>query len=143
MSKSCPSCQAEVKKSAGTCNVCGWSFDETPQKSAVAVRPAARPKIPAKVEVGFDIDRTGSSQQFATGIPLTSDLILRQLEAKAREVTCRVQTHGDIDEGELPILVIEDAGVDQTLEEIRKPWKRSGRSPMVAVATRPNITLMA
>lgn len=129
MSKSCPSCQAEVKKSAGTCNVCGWSFDETPQKSAVAVRPAARPKIQAEVEVAIDIDRTGSSQQFAKGIPLTSDLILRQLEGKARKVTCRVQTHGDVDEGELPILVVEDAGVDQALEEISKITYSGGGDP--------------
>lgn len=129
MSKSCPSCQAEVKKSAGTCNVCGWSFDETPQKSAVAVRPAARPKIQAEVEVGFDVDRTGSSQQFARGIPVTAELILRQLEAKARKVTCRVQTHGDIDEGQLPILVVEEAGVDQALGEIKKITYEGGGDP--------------
>jgi len=129
MSQSCPSCQAEVKNSASTCNVCGWSFDEQPQKSAVAVRPAARPKIQAEVEVAFGIDRTASSNQFATGIPGTAELVLRQLEMKARKVICRVQTHGDQDEGQMPILVVEDATADQAIDEIKRIAYEGGGDP--------------
>jgi len=129
MSKSCPSCQASVKKNDDTCKVCGWSFKDSPQKTNAVVRPAARPKIQADIEVAFAIDRTGSSKQFATGIPVTAELILKQLEARARKVTCRVQTHGDQEEGQMPILVIEDATVDQTIEEIKKITYEGGGDP--------------
>ena len=129
MSKSCPSCQASVKKNDDTCKVCGWSFKDSPQKTNAVVRPAARPKIQAEIEVAFAIDRTGSSKQFATGIPVTAELILKQLEVKARKVICRVQTHGDQGEGQMPILVIEDATVDQTIEEIKKITYEGGGDP--------------
>jgi hypothetical protein len=129
MSKSCPSCQAEVKKSSGTCNVCGWSFTDALQKTNLVVRPAVRPKIQTEIELAFAIDRTGSSLQFATGIPKIANLILEQIEEKARKVTCRVQTHGDQDEGQMPILVIEDATVDQAIEEIKKITYEGGGDP--------------
>jgi len=129
MPKSCPSCQASVKKTDDTCNVCGWSFSDSAQQTNSVVRPAARPKIQAEIELTLAIDRTGSSKQFATGIPLTSELILEQLEEKARKVTCRVQTHGDQDEGQMPILAVEGATVKQALEEIRKITYEGGGDP--------------
>lgn len=129
MSRQCPSCQASVKKSDDTCSVCGWSFADTSQKTNAVVRPAARPKIQAEIEIDMDIDRTGSSKQFATGIPVTAELILKQLEEKARKITCRVQTHGDQDEGQMPILLIEDATVDQAIEEIKRITYEGGGDP--------------
>ncbi len=129
MNKKCPSCQASVKKGTDTCNVCGWSFKDSSQKTNTIVRPAARPKIQAEIELAFGIDRTGSSKQFANGIPITAELILKQLEAKARKITCRVQTHGDQDEGQMPILSIEDATVDQAIEEVKKITYEGGGDP--------------
>jgi len=129
MTKSCPSCQASVKKTDDTCSVCGWSFTDSSQKTNAAIRPAVRPKIQAEIELAFAIDRTGSSKQFATGIPKTTELILNQLKEKARKIICRVQTHGDQDEGQMPILAIEDATVDQTIEEIKKITYEGGGDP--------------
>ena len=129
MTKSCPSCQTSVKKADDTCKVCGWSFSDSTQTTNAVVRPAARPKIQAEIELAFAIDRTGSSKQFATGIPLTSEMILKQLEEKARKITCRVQTHGDQDEGQMPIMVIEDVTAKQALKEIRKITYEGGGDP--------------
>jgi len=129
MSKQCPSCQASVKKADDTCSVCGWSFTDTSQKTNAVIRPAARPKIQTEIELAFDIDRTGSSKQFATGIPVTAELILKQLQEKARKITCQVQTHGDQDEGQMPILAIEDATVEKAIEEIRKITYEGGGDP--------------
>ncbi len=129
MTKSCPSCQAPVKKKANACSICGWKFEDPAQKTTVTINPATRPKIQVEIEQTFTIDRTASSKEFAEGIPATAEMILRHLETKTRSIKCRVQTHGDQDEGQMPMLEIDEATVDEALDAIRKVSYEGGGDP--------------
>jgi len=93
------------------------------------VRPAGRPKIQVELEVATTIDRTASSNQFAKGIPIIWEMILKPLEPKTRNTECWVQTHGDQDEGQMPITIIDGATVDQAIEEIKKITYQGGGDP--------------
>lgn len=129
MSQSCPSCQALVKSNEDACNLCGWQFEKQPRKTKVVTKAAARPKMPITVEMNFDADRTGSSDQFSNGILEAVRMILNSLEESTQSVVCRVQTHGDQDEGQMPILLVENAGFDETIEAIKSITFEGGGDP--------------
>lgn len=113
----CPSCETLNLENTDTCTGCGWRFSHHEgKKGGSIIRPATRPKIPCQVQIAFTNDRTASSHAFKTGIPITVDGILSPLEAKAREVSVYFQTHGDLDEGQEMVLLL-DGG---TPEEARK-----------------------
>ena len=116
----CPSCQTQVDSSVDTCASCGWRFSTTGAKAGpTLVQVATRPKIQCKVDLAVTVDRTGSSQRFQNGIPMTFEMIATQVEAKAREVICWVASHGDLDEGQ-DFIVHTDAGtVQQAVADIR------------------------
>jgi hypothetical protein len=81
------------------------------------------------VEVGVTVDRTGSSKAFEVGIPMTFEMIVKQLAAKARSVRCWLASHGDLDCGE-PFVVHTDGGsVDQAGEDIKKITYGGGGDP--------------
>jgi hypothetical protein len=106
--RECPSCKASVVDNADSCKVCGWQFKASVGKSRVSiVRPAVRPKIPCEVQIAIDVDRTGSSEAFKSGIPNTVDGLVSSVVAKARDVTVWVQTHGDLDEGQDTVLLVD------------------------------------
>jgi hypothetical protein len=72
------------------------------------------------VEVAATVDRTGSSEPFAVGIPLTYETIVQQVAAKARSVKCWVASHGDLDCGE-PFVLHTDGGTpEQAIADIKK-----------------------
>ena len=126
----CPSCQTEVDTSADVCPSCGWKFNASPGKpGASIVRPATRPKIQCQVDLATTVDRTGSSEQFQTGIPQTYEMIVTQVQAKARDVKCWVGSHGDLDEGQ-DFIIHTDAGTtDQAVEDIKKISYGGGGDP--------------
>ena len=100
----CPSCQEQSPVGATECGVCGWSFKTTTSTPGSLIRPAAPPKQQADVELAATIDRTGSSQRFAIGIPKTFAEILKLVENKVRSTTVWLQSHGDESEGQFPVL---------------------------------------
>lgn len=126
----CPSCQTEVNTSVDTCPTCGWRFNTiSGVQSSPIVRPAVRPKIQCEVDLATTVDRTGSSEKFQTGIPLTYEMIISQLEAKAREVKCWLSSHGDLDESQ-DFIIHTDAGTPtEAVEDIRKISYGGGGDP--------------
>ena len=105
----CPSCnKPSVANNEAICPGCGWQFKAGVGKGGVSiVRPAVRPKIPCEVQIAITDDRTGSSDQFKLGIPVTVEGILTPVVAKAREVKVWLQTHGDLDEGQDMVLLVD------------------------------------
>lgn len=126
----CPSCQTQVDASVATCPSCGWKFNASPGKPGSSiVRPATRPKIQCEVDLAATIDRTGSSERFKKGIPLAYEMIVSQINAKAREVKCWLASHGDLDEGQ-DFIIHTDAGThEQALEDIKKIVYGGGGDP--------------
>ena len=124
----CPSCQNEVETSEDKkCPSCGWNFDATPAQPGSIVQPARRPKIQCDVELGITVDRTGSTKPFEVGVPLTLEIILKQVMTKARSVTCTLQSHGDKDEGQECILHTDKGTPEQTLDDIKAiPFEGGG-----------------
>jgi hypothetical protein len=93
------------------------------------IKAAARPKIQCEVDIAFVIDRTGSSQKFQTGIPLTAEIVLKQVAAKARSVRCWVQSHGDLDMGEQPVLHSDASSPEQAMADIKSIAYSGGGDP--------------
>ena len=124
----CPSCQDQVDGSADLCPACGWRFIAD-QPVVSIVRPAVRPKIQVGIALAATVDRTGSSAQFEVGIPLTYKVIVEQLAAKAREVTCWVASHGDLDEGQEFTIHTDSSTPEQAIEDIGKIRYGGGGDP--------------
>jgi len=127
----CPSCKSQVDASAAVCPTCGWKFNTGGgQPGPSLVRPAARPKIQCEVELGITVDRTGSSEPFQVGIPLTFETIVRQVAAKARSVRCWVASHGDLDEGQAFVIHTDGGAPEQAIEDIKRvTYDGSGDAP--------------
>lgn len=115
----CPSCQAKIDVS-DVCPSCGWKMDRSAEKPRLSiVRPAKRPKIQCQVDLAVTVDRTGSSATFQTGIPRTFEMIVSQIQAKAREVKCWVASHGDLDEGQEFVVHTDAGSPKQAIEDIK------------------------
>lgn len=115
----CPSCQQPCDASADACPSCGWRFNRTVGRPVQSiVRPAVRPKIQCEVDLATTVDRTGSSERFQTGIPKTYEMIVSQICGKARSVKCWLQSHGDLDEGQDPIIHTDGGTPDQAIQDI-------------------------
>jgi len=126
----CPSCQTEVDPVAGVCPTCAWKFNANGGKPGPSlVRPATRPKIQCEVEAAATVDRTGSSEPFQVGIPLTFETIVKQLAAKARTVKCWVASHGDLDDGQDFVIHTDGGTPDQAIEDIKKIVYGGGGDP--------------
>lgn len=130
MVTTCPSCQQSVDTASfNNCPVCGWKFHTGGGNGPSIVKPAVRPKIQAEVDLGIPVDRTGSSKQFQTGIPMSLEMILRQVNAKARSVKCWLGSHGDLDEGQ-PFILHTDGGTsEQAIEDVKKIVYGGGGDP--------------
>lgn len=126
----CPSCQTQVGDSVAVCPSCGWRFNTSAGKLGPSiVRPATRPKIQCEVDIATTVDRTGSSERFQAGIPLTYETIVSQVKAKARSVRCWLASHGDLDEGQ-QFIIHTDAGTpEQAVEDIKKITYGGGGDP--------------
>jgi len=99
----CPSCKAAIGPSTDVCARCGWRFSPsltfkgdpgTPGRTFV---PASRPRVPVKVQLAIEVDRTGSSGAFKAGIQNSVEIITEQVEKKASALVVWVGTHGDLD----------------------------------------------
>ena len=110
---SCPFCGEEIEAEDAQ-----FPFDSIINPSSV-IKPAKRPKIQVDVTLGITIDATGSSSKFQVGIPLTTKIILTQLETKARSVHCYLQTHRDEEYKEMPTLITNGGMPSQVLEDLK------------------------
>jgi len=129
MPKSCPSCQAQVKKNAKQCTVCGWDFDNKLQLQDKITLAATAPKVQVRLQSKTVLDCTASSNQYAEGIPKTIEMIFSQVEPRVREITCWLQTHGDQDEGQMPTLITDGGTVSQLIEDVKRVKYEGGGDP--------------
>jgi hypothetical protein len=113
----CPYCQSFVEDSAACCSACGSNLQRAPQMSVV--RPAGRPKMQSDVELSLLVDRTGSSHRFSRGIVNSVPIITEQIERKARKLTVWLQSHGDEDYGQFPVLLTNGGTAEQALRDLR------------------------
>jgi hypothetical protein len=129
MSKFCLSCQNMVDESERVCSFCGHSFSSDNRITLSRIVPAPKPKVSANVEIYTLDDYTQSSDRFAAGIPLTFDLIIRDVVLKARSVTCSLQLHGDLDEEQPITLVADRVSPAECLDELRMVRYDGGGDP--------------
>jgi hypothetical protein len=130
MSITCPSCQQSVPASSTTCPNCGWAFNSQGSLARPSfVQPLPPRKIPVQVDLGVTVDRTGSSAQFRTGIPVTLETVLKQVEGKAKSVQCWLQSHGDLDLNEQIVLHTDGGTVDQAIADIKQVTYGGGGDP--------------
>ena len=116
----CPSCKEKIDTQDNkVCPSCGWQFNIV-DKGVSIVKPAARPKIQVEIDLGITVDRTASSELFQTGIQETLGIMLTQVEAKAKKVVVYLASHGDIDEGQNPILHTDGGSPDQAINDMKK-----------------------
>ena len=129
MVRECPSCKSEVDVQFDVCPTCGHAFQSANPVLKSIVQGAARPKIQVEVEIATTVDRTGSSERFKSGIPMTFEMILNLVTAKARSVRCWVQSHGDLDEGQDFILHTNGEAADQAILDVKRISYGGGGDP--------------
>ncbi|MBI3985811.1 MAG: hypothetical protein HY343_02740 [Lentisphaerae bacterium] len=118
--RECPSCKSPVADNVDMCGTCGWQLNVGIGKGGASiVRPAVRPKMPCVVQIAFTDDRTGSSDQFKIGIPITVEGILTPVVAKAREVKVWFQVHGDLDEGQDMVLLLDGGSPEDAKKAVQ------------------------
>lgn len=126
----CPSCQTPITSTSDTCPSCGWRFNtDSGTIRSTMIRPNARPKIQCEVDLAVTVDRTGSSEKFQTGIPMTYELVVSQLVAKASSVKCWLASHGDIDEGQEFVIHTDAGSPEQAIEDIHNISYGGGGDP--------------
>lgn len=124
----CPSCQNSVDpKINAKCPACGLSLK--PVSVGSAVKPAARPKLPVDLTVAVDIDITGSSNNWTSGIADFTKTVLKGVEAKAASVTCFLVSHGDIDCGQDPTIVSSGVPADDAIADVQSLAFDQGGDP--------------
>ena len=126
----CPSCQQVAMDGSEVCEKCGWRFNSGGGATArTIVRPAARPKMPCEVELVLDVDRTGSSNEFKSGIEKAVEIIAKGIAAKARKVTVTVVTHGDEDLDEHPVVHTVAGTPEQAVTDVKSITFAGGGDP--------------
>lgn len=124
MDISCPSCEEVTSANATECPLCAWPFHQ----EAAAPRPMAKrmntlQKRAADIEIAMTIDTTGSSMQFSHGIPWLAESLLLEVQQIVSSCKVWLQTHGDEDLGQLPLLRTDQASVDESISTRRRPLK--------------------
>jgi hypothetical protein len=94
--------------------------DPVAQDLEGAVIAPMKRKVPVNVDLVFAIDRTGSSAEFAAGIHRAIRMIATPVIAKAARVRLFLQTHGDLDYGQHPIMLVRDGTLDELLAEAQR-----------------------
>ena len=120
----CPSCRTPVPSAADTCSRCGWRFSTSKRFAGQTVQPgrtfvpASRPKVPVKVQLAIEVDRTGSSGSFKTGIRRSVEIITEEVEKKASGLVVWAATHGDLDYGEKWALLSDGKTGEQVRQDV-------------------------
>jgi hypothetical protein len=79
-----------------------------------------RRKVPVEVDLAFTIDRTGSSAAFAQGITTAVPMIAAAIAERAAKVRCFLQSHGDLDYHEHPVMLVSEGTIEMVGEEVRR-----------------------
>jgi hypothetical protein len=119
MKRTCLQCQAQIDVPEGSaCPQCG----NTPVVAAAIsemTMPVRLGKHPVKLNLVLQIDRTGSSGAFTTGIASTNERVLAILKETVQEIVVTVSTHGDLDYGEQYMNLVTQGTPDEALSAIR------------------------
>jgi hypothetical protein len=125
----CPTCGCDCDESIHSrCPQCGQRFQLSGLLNPASFSAAIRPKIPCKVDLAITVDATGSSQAFEKGIPMTVEIVLKQVSARA-PVRIWTQEHRDLEYGENMLLLTDGGNVEQALGDIRSIRFHGGGDP--------------
>lgn len=131
----CPACNQIVENHLKQCHACGHQIKQvtiinplTNASPSTGINMSSqflggivsRIKLPVKVTIAITIDRTGSSKTFQVGITKTIASVLPSVEAKAQIVNCYLQSHGDLDDDQLPVLHSEAVSPSQIIQDAQK-----------------------
>jgi hypothetical protein len=111
------------------CPVCGCRLNDGPNAAPANFRAAVRPKIQCEVCLGVTVDRTGSSEAFKKGIPEAFEIASSSILGKASSMRVWLQSHGDLDEGQQPMLHADGVGAQRALDAIRAILYEGGGDP--------------
>ena len=95
-----------------------WDGDAAPAGAPLEpemLMPARIRKVPVSVDLVFAVDRTGSSLEFSRGIRAAIPMIARPVLDKASRVRLFLQTHGDLDYNEHPVMLVREGGLDDVV----------------------------
>jgi hypothetical protein len=112
LSVQCPSCSAALADSP-ECGACGFRFRGSSRPVPSAIRGITRARLPLKLNLVVDIDRTGSSVPFRSGIATLIGGLLRDVTARVAELAVTIATHGDLDDGQEMVLLADRQDADQ------------------------------
>lgn len=90
----------------------------SPGRIPPSPEPRLRRNAAVRVRIGLAIDRTASSNAFQQGVLQAAGNLFEALEKKSVAVEVWVQTHGDLDEGQLPLLICGGSDTATALAEI-------------------------
>ena len=76
-------------------------------------------KVPVQVDLVFVVDRTASSREFAAGIRQAIPMIARPV----------LQTHGDLECGQQPVMLVRDGQLDDVVTAIQHLRFEGGGDP--------------
>ena len=126
----CPSCSHKIAvNNQNYCDSCGYSFNVQQKPVSIISNVHRAQKMQLDIEIGITIDRTASSIPFQIGIPLTLETILRQISLKTNNIKCWLQSHGDLDFNEYPILHSDGSLPEQAIEDVKKIVYAGGGDP--------------
>ena len=86
-------------------------------------------KVPVQVDLVFVVDRTASSREFAAGIRQAIPMIARPVMEKAARVRLFLQTHGDLECGQQPVMLVRDGQLDDVVTAIQHLRFEGGGDP--------------
>lgn len=124
----CPCCHAQMENEVRVCPECGGQI-EAAAPSAPPLRRAQRPKIQCSVDLGVQVDRTGSSAEFQSGINLALQMILAALVKKVRSVNIWLASHGDLDTGQQFVVHTDSGTPEEALEDLKGVTFNGGGDP--------------
>lgn len=109
----CPKCNSPLED--GDCTECHWSaLTSSRTRTQTGLLGTA-----AHVQLLQLVDRTGSGALFATGVALSTQMILSEVDRRVASLRVWLQTHGDEDFGEFPEMVAADCEAATAIDAVR------------------------
>lgn len=126
----CSHCGCEFSDAiTGVCPECGRQIVAKERVFPQLVHKVLHAKSFAELDFVVLVDRTGSSEAFKTGIPLTYEKIARAIAERVRDPKLYVYSHGDLDLGEETILHTDGGSIEQAIDDVRRIIFQGGGDP--------------
>lgn len=118
---SCVNCERSIPDGAAACQNCGYKIVHA-SRSLTLHRPSPAAPITRHIsgELAVTVDRTGSTKAFEKGIPLILAMLFQTLAPLVGVIKVWLQAHGDLDEGQNPLLLTDGGTPEQALQDLQQ-----------------------